>query len=550
MRVDTYYNSVIAYQIFTRKHLYGALYVIGGAIQPENLNLARRTFMQTAGLTCAYSMVPGFASVLAMVPPTSDPQHITIDCARADGPLTHYWEECVGSDRAIVGLRQQWQTDLEQVKREAGFRSVRFHGLFNDEMGVWPGASPAPNFLYVDMVFDAMLERGVKPLVELSFMPGGLASAKKTVFFYQGNITPPTEMAQWAELIGALATHCIERYGAEEVVTWNFEVWNEPNLKFFWSGTKDEYFELYRQAATALKKVDARLRVGGPATAETQWVGDLLEFCSAKQVPIDFVSTHIYPDDPQDKVFGPGVSVPFEEVIPRAVTKVKNEVKASKFPNVPVYITEWSSQNPAFIAHTVRSCIGLADMMSFWTFDNIFEELGVPKRFMNSSFGLLGMRGVPRRSYHTFTLLHKLGDVRLHCDDASVLATRRKDGSMAILAWNLIPQPPGRKHSSMGDPMLQTAVEESDDGESKQIILKFEGERKHLKGHVTRVDRSSGDFRSAYREMGSPPYPTMRQIAELKRRSELAKAEPIALSSEKEIRLTIPANGIALLELS
>ena len=116
--------------------------------------------MQTAGLTCAYSMVPGFASVLAMVPATSDPQHITIDCVRADGPLTHYWEECVGSDRAIVGLRQQWLTDLEQVKREAGFRSVRFHGLFNDEMGVWPGASPAPNFLYVDMVFDAMLERG------------------------------------------------------------------------------------------------------------------------------------------------------------------------------------------------------------------------------------------------------------------------------------------------------------------------------------------------------------------------------------------------------
>ena len=136
------------------------------------------------------------------------------------------------------------------------------------------------------------------------------------------------------------------------------------------------------------------------------------------------------------------------------------------------------------------------------------------------------------------------------CDDASTLATRRKDGSLAILAWNLIPQPPGHKHSSTGDPMLQTSVEESDEGETKQIVLKLERERKHLKGHITRVDQSSGDFRSAYREMGSPPYPTIRQIAELKRRSELAKAEPIALSAEKEIRLTIPANGIALLELS
>ena len=135
-------------------------------------------------------MVPGFASALAVRTGASEPQRISIDCVRQEGPLPHYWEECVGSDRAIVGLRQQWLTDLEQVKREAGFRSVRFHGLFNDEMGVWPGASPAPNFLYVDMVFDAMLERGVKPLVELSFMPGGLASAKKTVFFYQGKHHP------------------------------------------------------------------------------------------------------------------------------------------------------------------------------------------------------------------------------------------------------------------------------------------------------------------------------------------------------------------------
>ena len=203
-------------------------------------------------------MIPRLGRALEAEPAEFDAQRISIDCLKADGPLPHIWETCVGSDRAIVGLREQWLLDLERVRREAGFRSVRCHGLFNDEMGVWAGASPSPNFLYVDMVFDAILERGVKPLVELSFMPGGLASGKKTVFFYHGNITPPSEMAQWAELVRALAKHCIERYGIEEVVTWNFEVWNEPNLKFFWDGTKEDYLELYRQAATALKSVDRR----------------------------------------------------------------------------------------------------------------------------------------------------------------------------------------------------------------------------------------------------------------------------------------------------
>ncbi len=479
---------------------------------------------------------------------TNSAGKLTVHANQEYGKLPHIWEECIGSDRAAVAMRQQWLSDLEVVKRTTGIKSVRFHGLFDDEMGVWPLGAKQPNFLYVDMVFDAMLALGVKPLVELSFMPGALASGDRTIFFYRGNVTPPKEIARWGELIQLFARHCIERYGIQEVGTWKFEVWNEANLVYFWTGTQADYFELYRQSATALKSVDQRLNVGGPSTARASWVGDLLAFCSSQQVPIDFVTTHIYPDDPQTVVFGEDTHYPYEEVIGRALAKVQKEIKTSKSPDIPLYITEWSSQNPAFIAHTIKSTIGLADLMSFWTFDNVYEELGIPKSFLNTGFGLLGMRGVPRPSFYTFALLHKLGEVQLESDDGPVLATRRSDGSLAVLVWNLIPRPPGQR-SATGDPMLQAAGQEQHNGDPLKLTLALEGFHPHSRASITRVDETSGNLLRAYEAMGSPAYPRVEQIAELKRKSELAAPEIILLNSHNQITVVIPPNGVALLEL-
>lgn len=508
----------------------------------------RRTFVRSAAMTGAMALSNSRISASVMDRPASSVAvRIKINPHADAGRLPHVWEECVGSDRAIVGMRQQWLLDLERAKREIGFKSVRFHGLFNDEMGVW-SSGKEPNFLYIDMVFDAMIERGVRPLVELSFMPGKLASGRATAFFYKGNITPPNDLEAWSALIRSLGEHCVRRYGINEVENWNFEVWNEPNLKFFWTGTQNDYFELYRHAVTALKGVDNRLRVGGPSTAQAAWVGDLLNFCGRENLPIDFASTHIYPDDPQTSVFGEGANYPFEEVIPRALEKVKREIKASRYPSLPLYITEWSSQNPAFIAHTVKSVNGLADVFSYWTFDNVFEELGVPKQFLNNAFGLIGMRGVPRPSYYTFELLRKLGEIQLACGEGPLLATKRGDGSMAILLWNLIPLSPNQK-TSTGDPTLQTGVQYTSEGAFKQFLLSFEGQPTHLKGSVTRVDQNSGNFLRAYREMGSPAYPTIRQIEELKSRSQLATPESASLDSHGELAIAVPPNGVALVEL-
>jgi len=215
-------------------------------------------------------------------------------------PLPHVWEHTVGSCHAPLALRSDWQAHLHRCRQELGFHHVRFHGLLSDDLGtlVRHRGRLIYSFFNADRIVDFLLSIGMRPFVELSFMPAALASGGATIFSYRGNVTPPADYRAWAELIRRLVSHWATRYGLDEVRRWYFEVWNEPNLPAFWAGTREQYFALYRHTAEAIKGVDAELRVGGPATAANAWLPEFLDFCDRDGVPADFVSTHHYPNDP------------------------------------------------------------------------------------------------------------------------------------------------------------------------------------------------------------------------------------------------------------
>src|SRR5690242_932161 len=213
--------------------------------------------------------------------------------------LPHCWEHTVGSDHARMALRADWRAQLRKAHDELGFRYIRFHGILDDDVGtlVREQGKLIYSFFNSDRIFDFLLSIGMKPFVELSFMPLAFASGNATVFRYKGNVTPPGDYSQWATLIRKLVSHWAERYGIKELRQWFFEVWNEPNLKTFWTGSQSDYFRLYQYAVKAIKAVDDKLKVGGPATANNAWVADFLGFCDANNVPADFISTHHYPTD-------------------------------------------------------------------------------------------------------------------------------------------------------------------------------------------------------------------------------------------------------------
>ena len=192
---------------------------------------------------------------------------------------------------------------LRIAGRELGASAVRADAILHDSLGVCrlDGDRIVHDFSKIDVILDRVLEAGLLPIVELSFMPEALASDHSaTVFAYEGIISPPRDHEQWAALVRDLVAHLADRYGREAVRRWAFEVWNEPNLQLFWTAAESDYFRLYEVTARAVKSVDERFRVGGPATAAAAWVDDLLQHCSSRGVPIDFISSHTYGVPPLD----------------------------------------------------------------------------------------------------------------------------------------------------------------------------------------------------------------------------------------------------------
>jgi xylan 1,4-beta-xylosidase len=445
-----------------------------------------------------------------------------------------------------MALRADWQRQLECCQRDLGFRYVRFHGLLSDDMGmvVLEQDKLLYSFFNADQIVDFLLSIGMKPFVELSFMPTALASGKKTVFDYQANVTPPKDYKQWANLIGNLVSHWVDRYGLAEVRDWFFEVWNEPNLRAFWTGTQRDYFKLYRYAADAIKRIDQSLRVGGPATAKSEWIEEFLNFCERNNVPADFISTHQYPtdalgnedDDTELQLFGS------QRGLMREMAQDTRRLSNGK----PVYYTEWnSSSNPrdplhdesyaaAFAVSTIMETKGLVEGYSFWTFSDIFEENYFPSIPFHGGFGLLNLHGIPKPTYRAFELLHGVGTEQLLVDglhetvDCSVI---RKDTGLTVVLTN---------HTTPGHSI-----------ESEQIDLRLNTAAKPSEAHIQRIDREHVNPKLVWEEMGQPEYLTNLDVERLQQASLLAKKrQPLSYEDGTIVlRTELPAHAVAAITI-
>ncbi len=355
---------------------------------------------------------------------------IVIDAAGSTTPFPHFWEHMFGSCHASVTLCEDWRNDLRMLKEIVDVKYVRFHGIFERSVGIYDredkDGSLILNFTRVDLIYDGLLKNGVRPFVELGFMPEELAKTQAVhPFWYHPIVAPPRDPQKWYQLIFLFAQHLVDRYGLAEVSDWYFEVWNEPNINF-WAGEPQEetYYDLYDLTARALKAVSPLLRVGGPATAQAAWVDRFIRHCDENDVPVDFISTHIYPNDTALNVFGKEEKIPQSEMVSRAVRKVYNEVRASAKPDLPII---WSEYNAGFervldspyvgtwLANNIRQCSGgLVTEMSYWTFtDAFFEEEGVSKSPFSNGFGLIATGGIPKASFYAFKILRLMGDQQL-----------------------------------------------------------------------------------------------------------------------------------------
>jgi xylan 1,4-beta-xylosidase len=386
---------------------------------------------------------------------------IAVDFSRVRGPHSTVWKECIGAGRANEGLRADWQEQLALVQKEIGFRYIRMHGLLHDDMGVYredATGNPIYNWQYVDKLYDYLLRIGLKPFVELAFMPHDLASAGKTVFWWRGNITPPKSYDKWGALVANLVRHFRERYGDAEVKTWYFEVWNEPDIPPFWSADLAEYLKLYKSAADAVKSVSKEYRVGGPASAiPYHFEEELLRYCERDRVPLDFISTHAYgvKEGFFDATGSRGTVLDADRTAVRArMVHSRELIGKSSLPNLQLHFTEWSSaytptdyvhdqyHQAAFILDKVKGAQESVDSMSYWVFTDIFEENGPRMTPFHGGFGLLNYQGIRKPAYYAFEFLNRLGPEELVNADDSSWVCRNAGGDLQALLWDFTPVAP------------------------------------------------------------------------------------------------------------
>lgn len=486
--------------------------------------------------------------VLSQVSSRPRSEAILINTHVAAHPFPHYWEEMFGSGRAILSLRQSYRLDLRSVRKVTDLRYVRFHGIFDRDVGLYhvnKQGQPEYNFSYVDQIYDGLLANGVCPYVELSFMPEGLASSpEQQSFWYHPYISPPKNWNLWSDLVRRFAQHLVARYGLREVSQWYFEVWNEPNIGF-WAGKPKQstYFQLYDAAARALKGVNSSLRVGGPATAQVGWIVAFINHCVRDRVPVDFVSTHVYGDDTAENVFGTHKPISRRDMVSLAVKKVHDEVKASQLPNLPIIFSEYNASymnivdvtdSPfmgPWLAETISRCDGLVNMLSYWDFSDVFEEQGVVKKPFYGGYGLVATGNIPKASYNDFALLHRLGTRRLTEQRGPFIVTQRSDGTIAIALWNYAP--PGNG------------------GNPRTYNLSFRGLRGAHRALIWIVDGNHGSPLATWEAMGKPGFPSRGQEAILRRAARLPQPTIQMIPVDNQVlTLRLAPHALALIDLT
>ncbi|MGI8613404.1 MAG: GH39 family glycosyl hydrolase [Nocardioidaceae bacterium] len=373
---------------------------------------------------------------------------VTVDGATSDQKLDRVWymigserltQLALGADANGYDIGGEFAAALTQAQDDLGVTHVRAHAILHDDNSVVTRADDGSlhyDFAGIDVLYDQILAIGIRPIVELGFMPAALAlDPEQTVFTYGGIVSPPKDWSEWRELVTELTRHLVDRYGVDEVMGWGFEVWNEPNLEVFWTGTRDDYLRLYAESAHAVKSVDSRLPVGGPSTAASEWVEALASYAEAGGLPLDFATTHTYGNLPLD---------------------IRPALQRHGFPDAKILWTEWGVGSThfgpihdgvagaPFILSGLASAQGRMDALAYWVVSDHFEELGRPPRLFHDGFGLLTVGNLRKPRYWAVHLAAHLGDHVLASsitgDGADVLvqawATRHDDGTVDVLLWN------------------------------------------------------------------------------------------------------------------
>jgi xylan 1,4-beta-xylosidase len=492
-------------------------------------------------------------------------RQVTLDAGKPTGPIDRFFDLSVGSDYPGTLIRDDNQRQLKLAVDELGFRYIRFHAIFHDVLNTV--RAEQGKLLYdwskIDQLYDDLLARHIRPFVELGFTPLALATSRNSIFYWNGNTSHP-DPKLWGDLVTAFIRHIQTRYGRDEVRSWYFEVWNEPNLAGFWEGADQKaYFDLYDLTARSIKAIDPALRVGGPATAGAAWVPEFLAHVAQSGAGVDFVTTHTYGVDggflDEEGKSDTKLSASPEAIV-GDVRRVRQQIEASAFPKLPLYFTEWSTSytprdsvhdsyiSAPYILSKLKASQGLVQGMSYWTYTDLFEEPGPPPSPFHGGFGLLTREGIRKPAFFAYKYLHALQGEALETSDPQSMAASH-NGELAAVIWDF-EQP----QQAVSNRSFYTKVIAAHPAAPVRVQVTGLAAHAGYRVKVYRTGYHANDAYSAYLEMGAPKDLTDSQLGSL---MDLTRDVPEAdclmrSGTDGELALTVSmnSNDIVLLKLT
>ena len=458
---------------------------------------------------------------------------------------------CVGTGRLGLALTEEYLKELKYVQDMIGFSFIRGHGLFSDDVSIYheyeeDGETKVEyNYTYIDRIFDSYLKLGIRPYLELGFMPEELASGTQTIFYWKGNTTPPKDYKKWTDMVIALLQHLMDRYG-DEVVTWPIEVWNEPNLAGFWyEADMDEYFKLFKETFYAIKKFDSRFTVGGPAICgvkDAEWIEGFLKLCKKEGIRPDRITRHHYTVDFPERIGHYDYSKLEDSEMRFDNLKSTRDIVDSfeEFRGLPIHLTEFSTSytpkgvihdtniNAAYLARQLSRLGDVNEAYSYWTFGDVFEEQGVPDSLFHGGFGMVAAGNIPKPTFWTFYFYKQLklfGSECVYRDDNSVIV--KNDKGFSGILWNIDEEDVERQYSFDLEPSTKYT-----------LIKKI-------------VDESTCNPLKLWHDMGEPAYPTDDETKMIKSAANpLVSSAVVAGKSGADVSFEVKKHGVVYFTLT
>ena len=493
----------------------------------------------------------------------SAPSFLPIDWAAPALPFRPTWAGLGNVDQFRWLTRADLRKQLALARDELGLRHVRACAMYSPELRVWTHALPdwskpakdrtkGPNWQIVDECIEGLLELGLKPIYTTCFFPADFLPASNTCWPDRNPIDLPPNLDQWAEFVTEGIRHHIRRFGPEEVRSWYFECWNEPNLNHFFGGDRDDFFRLWSATWKAVKAADPSLRFGGPSTARGEWIPEFLDFTAGDGTPPDYLVTHVYNNDSEAAPLSPfdgpashrvkdsphfasGVVRGLRAELDRRGWRGEvhwNEWGRSWFPHDPLRETALEG---AFIVKTMAEVSQLADSFAFWCLSDIYDQVGYQSSEFQGHYGMLSLHGLRKPAWLAHQWLQRLGPRRFASHPINPLtdaiATLREGGG-AVLCY---------------------AYPESIEDTKGSVQFELPLPRGARSPRLIRLGRIENNVAAAWRALGSPPYPTRAQLHAL-RSSEVQTEASFLLLSPRDpnggvvMSFTLERPGVALVE--